>query len=406
MNQLVWLLVASNTGMLFFSLWQWSKNKKRLAQFQQELNQKYEEIQNLQLAKEQESSELAHKKETYFKHLSVAFNNGGEIIAQTTNNFQKSEELLVENIKSIDALTSSTESVKQKTSHSISIVKDLEQSTHELKSVNDEHKLIIEKLQDVQKKCQNINDIAFKSKLLSFNAAVEAAQAGEHGKGFSVVADEVQDMANTSRTVSDDINQAVMQSLELMLKISKKVEENIDNTLSNTDAVKEDIVDFDRHMNNVFEIVKNVNLHADVSREEIKSMGNDSKTELENLNKILSDVIGLVTEREIVDLDPKDCNRHLNEFVVIDVRNPHEWNDELGHIESAIHYCLHDNLKDKLEPLDRNQKYLFVCRSGGRSARAARIAQALGFTEVYNMEGGMLEWKHHNLKSVWDNQAA
>jgi len=40
-----------------------------------------------------------------------------------------------------------------------------------------------------------MNDIVFQTKLLSFNASVEAARAGIHGKGFAVVADEVGNLA-------------------------------------------------------------------------------------------------------------------------------------------------------------------------------------------------------------------
>ena len=49
------------------------------------------------------------------------------------------------------------------------------------------------------------------------------------------------------------------------------------------------------------------------------------------------------------------------------------------------------------QDLPRSEQYLFACRRGGRSAKAARIGQMMSFTKGYNMERGMLKWKDHDL---------
>lgn len=76
---------------------------------------------------------------------------------------------------------------------------------------------------EVQSKTTVINDIVFQTKLLSFNASVEAARAAEHGKGFAVVAEEIGNLARMSGA-------AAVEIASLLDKSTLEVRENAEVT--------------------------------------------------------------------------------------------------------------------------------------------------------------------------------
>lgn len=71
-----------------------------------------------------------------------------------------------------------------------------------------------------------INDVAFRTNILSINAAVEAAHAGEAGKGFAVVADEVGNLATSTQSSLENIQNIVDQVRANVSKMLERVEEN------------------------------------------------------------------------------------------------------------------------------------------------------------------------------------
>jgi glyoxylase-like metal-dependent hydrolase (beta-lactamase superfamily II)/rhodanese-related sulfurtransferase len=79
------------------------------------------------------------------------------------------------------------------------------------------------------------------------------------------------------------------------------------------------------------------------------------------------------------------------DIVIVDVRQPDEWNDDLGHIAQA-HLVSADRLESMAQTWDPATQIVTVCRSGGRSGRAALFLEHLGFHRVVSLRGGMLAW--------------
>jgi rhodanese-related sulfurtransferase len=74
---------------------------------------------------------------------------------------------------------------------------------------------------------------------------------------------------------------------------------------------------------------------------------------------------------------------------LVDVREPAEFVGELGHVPHAELVPL-SSLPRVAESWDRGALVVVICRSGGRSAAAARTLEQMGFRAVMNLDGGML----------------
>ncbi|MCO4762010.1 MAG: MBL fold metallo-hydrolase [Myxococcales bacterium] len=76
---------------------------------------------------------------------------------------------------------------------------------------------------------------------------------------------------------------------------------------------------------------------------------------------------------------------------LIDVRSEAEFGGELGHLAGSELAPLSE-IDQRLGEWPTDEPVIVVCRSGGRSGRAARILEANGFRQVASMAGGMLKW--------------
>lgn len=97
-----------------------------------------------------------------------------------------------------------------------------------------------------------------------------------------------------------------------------------------------------------------------------------------------------------VDVDPAFVTAHRGSVALVDVREPDEFTGELGHVPGAELVPL-ATLPDAAACWNPEREVVLVCRSGGRSARAAIALAGRGFRHLYNLRGGMLAWNDARL---------
>ena len=91
------------------------------------------------------------------------------------------------------------------------------------------------------------------------------------------------------------------------------------------------------------------------------------------------------------DVNVQDLKKMRDEgadFALVDVREPHEY--EICNLEGELIPL--NTLSDRLGELDKDRHTVVHCRSGGRSAKAVNAMREAGFTNVWNLQGGILAW--------------
>lgn len=88
-----------------------------------------------------------------------------------------------------------------------------------------------------------------------------------------------------------------------------------------------------------------------------------------------------------------------DDLVVLDVRTPEEFQE--GHLADATMIDFYrDDFRAQLENLDKDGSYLLYCRSGNRSGQTRALMEELGFTDVADVDGGILAWVEAGLPVV------
>ncbi|WP_425251126.1 methyl-accepting chemotaxis protein TlpB [Helicobacter pylori] len=131
------------------------------------------------------------------------------------------------------------------------------ESAHTEEELSSQVEQLSRNADDVKSILDIINDIADQTNLLALNAAIEAARAGEHGRGFAVVADEVRNLAGRTQKSLAEINSTIMvivqeindvssqmnlnsQKMERLSDMSKSVQETYEKMSSNLSLVVQD----------------------------------------------------------------------------------------------------------------------------------------------------------------------
>ncbi|TFE04002.1 methyl-accepting chemotaxis protein [Jeotgalibacillus salarius] len=143
-------------------------------------------------------------------------------------------------------LTSASEATNASSAHVTSGKQRIEETSHKMEEIQTKTREAARAVQELGDQSQQIGsivslitDVAEQTNLLALNAAIEAARAGEHGKGFAVVADEIRKLAEQSSRSAGQIQ-------ELIAHIRLGIERSVNVMTEGEEAVSEGMQAMDR----------------------------------------------------------------------------------------------------------------------------------------------------------------
>ncbi len=157
--------------------------------------------------------------------------------SQTLNQLANEQAATSEEISSNAEEMSAT--VQQNANKSNQIKNSSEQVLSDIKTLANNSEKAANMNEEISQEGEVINNIAFNIKILALNAAVEAARAGENGKGFGVVAREIQKLSEYTTRSAINITEKIHLSTEMTIKINNLIQTTVPKLINMNDDIEE-----------------------------------------------------------------------------------------------------------------------------------------------------------------------
>lgn len=152
------------------------------------------------------------------------------------------------------------------------MVNDLNKYIESNNQLQSKFKELSQQTQSIGSVVSVINTLADQTNLLALNAAIEAARAGEHGRGFAVVADEVRNLAKSTQDSLDEINQIINGISEAVVDAGKQMEDQASAIFTLSDYTTTSQQELDTACANISQILNLIGQDSDEDNVDIRQV--------------------------------------------------------------------------------------------------------------------------------------
>lgn len=215
---------------------------------------------------------------------------------------------------------SSAQETSDKSAHSVDQLQDLTDKISIAEQNISAFTSLLEGLTDnnktISQLVESIKNIASQTNLLALNAAIEAARAGEHGRGFAVVADEVRALASTANESAEKIH----EEMNKIMLISENIISQQTNVVGSIEESREITTSIIENLGDMHSLSIENSAAAEAVIQQVKNQVSDTQLILDNIGHIVKDTRKAVEgsfknvqlgEQMVEDLTPLETAKDL-----------------------------------------------------------------------------------------------
>jgi methyl-accepting chemotaxis protein len=219
-----------------------------------------------------------------FQKVTQATKSQSESVAKTVDEMQEISQIVERTKQNATDCNSVVHLLNKKTIDGNNLMENMTNSVVTIQKSSQNLEKISVIIKNIALKTRVIHEIVSKTELLSLNASIEAARAGDLGKGFSVVAEEVGNLAKISGNAAKDIEILIVESRQVAQSVIEEMSGSVQMVQKNTEQVSESFKDIALGVGTILENTKSIQLATEEQNSAIQKV-NTSVNEMSSFNK-------------------------------------------------------------------------------------------------------------------------